>query len=134
MPNFLFEKYDSQKDYPLQIAAYLLSTSKAPSDEWLAGDEATAITAYLVTLGSQQPADDALKARLADPANVAAGEKLVRKFGCPGCHDIPGMESESRIGAELSTFGGKQHEELFFGDRTDLSEDWATWTFHKLKE
>jgi mono/diheme cytochrome c family protein len=219
MPNFLFENYESQKDFPVQIAAYLLSTSKAPSEEWLAGngpvtvppdpklaekgralmdslgcrgchalepdeiagqlgankdiapnlskiaektdarwifhwimsprgfshvarmpslrlsdDDALAITAYLETLGAQQPADDALKARLADPANVAAGEKLVRKFGCPGCHDIPGMESESRIGAELSTFGGKQHEELFFGDRTDLTEDWQTWTFHKLKE
>ena len=69
-----------------------------------------------------------------DPANVAAGEKLVRKFGCPGCHDIPGMESESRIGAELSAFGGKTHEELFFGNRTDLKEDWDTWTFHKIKE
>ena len=67
-----------------------------------------AITAYLADArGKPQPADDALKARLADPANVAGGEKLVRKYGCPGCHDIPGMESESRIGAELSTFGGK---------------------------
>jgi cytochrome c2 len=100
----------------------------------LADDEATAITAYLTTLGTPQPADADLQRRLADPANVAAGEKLVRKFGCPGCHDIPGMENESRIGAELSTFGGKQHEELFFGDRTDLTEDWDTWTFHKLKE
>jgi len=217
MPNFLFTQYPAQKDYPVQIAAYLLSTSKAAGDEWLAAnpavttdpnlaekgrqlmdtlgcrachalspdevagqlgankdiapnlskiaektdarwiyhwikgprdyshvarmpslrlsdDDALAITAYLVTLGQQDPADDALKARLADPANVAAGEKLVRKFGCPGCHDIPGMESESRIGAELSSFGGKQHEELFFGDRTDIAEDWETWTFHKLKE
>ncbi len=44
------------------------------------------------------------------------------------------MEAESRIGAELSTFGGKTHEELFFGDRTDLKEDWDTWTLHKIKE
>jgi mono/diheme cytochrome c family protein len=100
----------------------------------LSDDEARAITTYLVTLGQKKPAASDLEQRLADPANVAAGEKLVRKYGCPGCHDIPGMENESRIGAELTTFGGKTHEELFFGDRVDLKEDWDTWTWHKLKE
>jgi len=65
---------------------------------------------------------------------VAAGEKLVRKYGCAGCHDIPGMELESRVGAELSTIGNKLKEEIFFGDRTDLREDWETFIFHKLKE
>jgi mono/diheme cytochrome c family protein len=44
------------------------------------------------------------------------------------------MESESRIGAELSTYGSKSREELFFGDRTDLDENWDTFTYHKLKE
>jgi mono/diheme cytochrome c family protein len=219
MPNFLFAKYDAQKDYPLQIAAYLLSTSQEPSAQWQAGhapvalpadpalaergrslmdqvgcrachalagdevagrlgadkdlapnlsniaektdatwlyhwiknprhysavarmpslrlsdDEAQAITAYLTTLGAKRAAPADLEQRLADPANVAAGEKLVRKFGCPGCHDIPGMEGESRIGAELSTFADKTYEELFFGDRTDLGHDWDSWTFHKVKE
>jgi mono/diheme cytochrome c family protein len=217
MPNFLFAKYEAQGDYPVQIAAYLLSASKDASAEWLAGhaevtpdpalagrgrelmdelgcrachalapdevagqlgankdlapnlakiaektgarwifhwiknprgyshvarmpslrlsdDEARAITAHLVTLGQQQPPPPDLAQRLADEANVAAGEKLVRKLGCAGCHDIPGMESESRIGAELSAFGSKTPEELFFGDRVDLTQDWDTWTFHKVKE
>jgi mono/diheme cytochrome c family protein len=216
MPNFMFTDYEAQRDYPMQIAAFLLAASKDPSAEWLAAhpavpvdpaqaahgrelvdqigcrachalapdevagqigadkdlapnlsniaqktdarwiyhwiknprgyssvsrmpslrlsdDEARAITAYLVTLGQKEPTPPDLEQKLADPANVAAGEKLVRKFGCAGCHDIPTMEAESRIGAELSTFGGKTHEELFFGDRTDLKEDWDTWTFHKLK-
>ena len=218
MPNFLFAE-EGHADYAVQIAAYLLSTTKAPSDEWLAAnpdvtfaadaenakrgralmdelgcrachalapdevagqlggnkdiapnlsgiaektdarwiyhwiksprgyshvarmpnlrlsdDEAQAITTYLVTLGQKKPEPADLEQQLADPANVAAGEKLVRKYGCPGCHDIPGMESESRIGAELTTFGGKTHEELFFGDRVDLKETWDTWTWHKLKE
>src|SRR5207249_1880395 len=73
----------------------------------LSDDEARAITAYLVTLGEKKPAPADLAVRLADPANVAAGEKLVRKYGCAGCHDIPGMERESRIGVELSSFGSK---------------------------
>jgi mono/diheme cytochrome c family protein len=100
----------------------------------LSDEEARAITAYLLTLGAPTPAPDGLEARLADPENVADGEKLVRKYGCPGCHDIPGMEGESRVGAELSTFGSKTPEELFFGYRTDLDETWDVWTFNKLKQ
>ncbi|HWP67627.1 MAG TPA: c-type cytochrome [Candidatus Limnocylindria bacterium] len=100
----------------------------------LTDDEARAVTAYLLTLGAPQPAPPPLLTKLRDPGAVAAGEKLVRKYGCAGCHDIPGMELESRIGAELSTYGNKTKEELFFGDRIDLHEDWATFTFHKLKE
>jgi cytochrome c1 len=99
----------------------------------LSDDEAEAVTAYLLTLGRKAAAPADLAARLADPANLAAGEKLVRTYGCPGCHDIQGMEKESRIGAELSTFGSKTREELFFGDRTDLKETWDVWTFHKLR-
>lgn len=100
----------------------------------LSDEEARAITAYLLTLGERPPAPDGLEARLADPENIADGEKLVRKYGCPGCHDIPGMEGESRVGAELSAFGSKTPEELFFGYRTDLDETWDVWTFNKLKQ
>src|SRR5439155_1572762 len=98
----------------------------------LSDDEARAVTAYLVTLGEKRPAPAELEARLADPASVAAGEKLVRKYGCAGCHDVPGMESESRIGVELSAFGSKTKEELFFGDRVDVPETWDDWTYNKL--
>ena len=48
------------------------------------------------------------------------GEALVRKYGCCGCHEIPGMEYESRIGVELSIFASKPLEELFFGNNTDI--------------
>jgi len=99
----------------------------------LSDEEARAITAYLGTLGTPVPVPAPLAAKLADPANVAAGERLIRKYGCAGCHDIPGMEKESRVGVELSAFGSKTKEELFFGDRTDLRETWEEWTWHKLK-
>lgn len=98
----------------------------------LSDDEARAVTAYLETLGTKKEAPAALDAALADAANVAAGEKLVRKYGCAGCHDIPGMETESRVGAELSSFGGKTKEELFFGDRVDMPETWDDWTYEKI--
>ena len=57
----------------------------------------------------------------------------MRKWGCFGCHDIKGMEKESRIGAELTTFGSKTVEELAFGNRTDVKHTWDDWTYHKLK-
>ena len=57
----------------------------------------------------------------------------MRRWGCFGCHDIKGMEKESRVGAELTTFGSKTVEELFFGNRTDIKETWDDWTYNKLK-
>jgi mono/diheme cytochrome c family protein len=43
------------------------------------------------------------------------------------------MEKESRVGAELTTFGSKTVEELGFGNRTDVQHTWDDWTYHKLK-
>ena len=99
----------------------------------LSDQEALAITAYLSTLGSKPEPIANIDGRLQDPKNIARGESLVRKYGCFGCHDIPGMEKESRIGVELTTFGAKTLEELFFGNHTDIKETWDDWTYNKLK-
>jgi mono/diheme cytochrome c family protein/predicted nucleic acid-binding Zn-ribbon protein len=99
----------------------------------LSDDEAEAITAYLATLGSKAEPIAGIEEKLADPANIKRGESLVRKWGCFGCHEIKGMEKESRIGAELTTFGSKTVEELGFGNRTDVKHTWDDWTYHKLK-
>jgi mono/diheme cytochrome c family protein/predicted nucleic acid-binding Zn-ribbon protein len=99
----------------------------------LTDDEATAITSYLMSLGGKTEPIAGVEEKLADAGNIKRGESLVRKWGCFGCHDIEGMEKESRIGAELTTFGSKTLEELFFGNRTDIKQTWDDWTFHKLK-
>lgn len=96
--------------------------------------EARALVAYLMTLGTGTPGAGDLQRRLAAPEQVEKGERLVRKYGCFGCHNIPGMENESRIGVELSMFGGKVLEELFFGDQTEIPQTWEAWTYHKLKQ
>jgi mono/diheme cytochrome c family protein len=99
----------------------------------LSDQEATAITSYLMTLGNKtEPVAD-IDQRLADAKNIKRGEGLVRKYGCFGCHDIQGMEKESRIGVELTTFGSKKLEELFFGNHTDIPNTWDDWTYNKLK-
>jgi mono/diheme cytochrome c family protein len=98
----------------------------------LSDHEAEALAAFLMTHG-QKKEDPGVETALKDPTNISAGESLVRKYGCFGCHEIEGMDKESRIGVELTTFGSKHLDELFFGDRTDIPETWNDWTFHKLQ-
>jgi mono/diheme cytochrome c family protein len=99
----------------------------------LSDDEAMAITNFLMSLGGKPDPMAGIEEKLADANNIKRGEALVRRWGCFGCHDIKGMEKESRVGAELTTFGSKTVEELFFGNRTDVKHTWDDWTYNKLK-
>jgi mono/diheme cytochrome c family protein len=108
------------------------AVSRMPSLR-LSDDEARAIASFLLTLGEKQETPG-LQASLSDPDKITQGEKLVRKYGCAGCHDITGMEHEARIGVELTTFGSKPLEELFFGNHTDIPPTWDGWTLHKLAD
>jgi mono/diheme cytochrome c family protein len=99
----------------------------------LSDEEAKAITSYLMTLGEKAEKPEVV-ARLSDPEVITHGKGLVRKYGCYGCHIIPGMENEARIGVELTSFGSKTLEELFFGNHTDIPLTWDDWTYNKLKE
>ena len=99
----------------------------------LSDHEAEVLTAFLMTHGKKQE-DAGVAAAFKDPENIKAGESLVRKYGCFGCHEVEGMDKESRIGVELTAFGSKHVDELFFGDRTDIPQDWNAWTFHKLQD
>jgi mono/diheme cytochrome c family protein len=99
----------------------------------LTDEDAAAVTSYLLTLGAPKPEPAERLAALSRPETIADGEKLVRKYGCAGCHDVPGMENESRIGVELSAFGGKTVEELFFGERYDIPRTWDDWTLNKIR-
>ena len=100
----------------------------------LSNAEAGAITSYLLTLKASPPlpVDSQLRHTLTQQATIARGEKLVRKYGCHGCHVINGMEHESRVGVELSAFGDKHPEELAFGNRLDLPKTWDAWTINKI--
>ena len=61
-----------------------------------------------MTLGGRPEAMAGIQEKFADPQNIKRGESLVRRWGCFGCHDIKGMEKESRIGAELTTLSQAQ--------------------------
>jgi mono/diheme cytochrome c family protein len=94
--------------------------------------EAEALTAFVMTHGEKKE-DPGIETALKDPTQIKKGEALVRKNGCFGCHEIEGMDHESRIGVELTTFGSKHLDELFFGNQTEIPETWDAWTYNKLR-
>jgi mono/diheme cytochrome c family protein len=121
----------------------------------LTDEQATHVTAYLMTLGTKTERPG-LARKLADNQVVEAGNRLIGRYGCYGCHDISGMEARPRVGAELTTFADKRPWEMVFGDvplvkKKDhvitpverlihfysegkrIEESWEGWTFGKMK-
>ncbi|MFQ5641503.1 MAG: c-type cytochrome, partial [bacterium] len=104
----------------------------------LTNSEALDIVAYLMTNTEEQTSDSSLDtADLQSEELIAEGKAIIRNFGCHGCHDIPGMETEGRVSVGLNEFGAKTPEELFFGDALASGEvqeeTWEAWTIGKLK-
>jgi cytochrome c1 len=106
-------------------------TTRMPSLR-LSDDEARAVTAYLMTLGQKRPISG-LDQEVKKPQRIAAGEHLVRKRGCFGCHDIKGFETAEKIAPDLSNYGHKRLLELFFGEAVQVKQTWEDFTFWKLK-
>jgi len=106
-------------------------TTRMP-DLRLSDDEARAVTAFLMTLGQrQQVASVEQEVRKTD--RIGAGERLIRKRGCFGCHDIKGLETSEKIAPDLSNFSQKRLLELFFGEAVQVKKTWQDYTFAKLK-
>jgi cytochrome c1 len=98
----------------------------------LSDDEARAVTVFLMTLGQKQRVAG-LEQEVRKAERVAAGERLIRKRGCFGCHDIKGFETSEKIAPDLSNFGQKRLLELFFGEAVQVKQTWQDYTFWKLK-
>lgn len=101
--------------------------------------EALDIVAYLmIRKESILPANSLDGVDLQSPELIAEGKAVIRNFGCHGCHDIAGMENEGKVSVSLNEFGGKTHEELFYGDALARGEvaaaTWEEWTIGKLIE
>ncbi len=64
---------------------------------------------------------------------IKRGGKLIREYGCHGCHTIQGMEKEGRVSVALSNIGRKRVDELDFGD-TQIPKTWDAWIFNKVKD
>ena len=84
----------------------------------LSEQEAADIAAYLMTLKSDDAAAYTAPPQMDDADLAADGKAYLRHFGCAGCHDIPGLMEETRIGTELTTWASKPHDRLDFGQHT----------------
>jgi mono/diheme cytochrome c family protein len=98
----------------------------------LSDQDARDIVAY-VTAHTDDRRFEQKKLALNDPAVIKRGEKLIREYGCAGCHAIKGMEKESRVSVALSNFGRKRPDELDFGD-TKIPHTWDDWVAGKLTD
>ena len=105
-------------------------TTKMPSLR-LTDQEARDVVAYLAGLREESVKSDR-QLDLTDERTIKRGEQLTREYGCTGCHQIQGMEKESRVSVSISSFGRKKVEEMDFGD-TDFSHTWGDWVSNKLK-
>lgn len=86
----------------------------------LSDADARDIASWLVTQkgeGASYP--DAAIVTNATAADIEEGRKLVKHYGCAGCHEIAGMEDAEKIGTELTKEGSKPIERLDFGHLTN---------------
>lgn len=122
-PNFLRQWISDPKSYDPDTVMPSLRLTDSEVDN---------AVAYLMSLkGSTTVAvvQSDYQHAVSDPAE---GEKLVRSYGCYGCHSIPGFENESKVGADLGEFGAKTTEEFDFGDTVGIEHSWHGWTIGKI--
>jgi cytochrome c2 len=121
----------------LDITAYLstlrdprLRESPAPQPQPEARDRT--LLAYLSQRMTPQDAQAQI-AGLSDRArDVLLGEKTIQRYGCFGCHLIPGFERTPAIGVDLSEEGSKHPDLLYFG-YVKIEHTAPAWFYQKLK-
>ena len=94
----------------------------------LSWEEARDIASYLIE--QKTDAEYAPTDYMDDPELAQKGLALIRHYGCSGCHEIRGLETEGRIGTELTTEGSKPIERLDFALLTHEAEH-DGWYNHK---
>ena len=121
-PNYLRQWISDPKAYDPDTSMPSLRLSNRELDN---------VVAYLMSLQKATP--NAAGESIGE-VDVAEGETLVRTYGCFGCHEIPGFENESKVGADLGEFGAKLADELDFGDTVDVEHNWTGWTIGKVTD
>ncbi len=120
------------------VAAYL-SSMKNPDWEKkpLPQIEETALNTVAIELlranSTNIEAEEKLKGMTLEQKNLYAGERLISRYGCFGCHTIPGFEKSQPIGTELTEAGSKLITQLDFGF-LPLEHSRRAWYEQKLKD
>ncbi len=119
------------------IAAYLMSlthdafeSATIPAVDAAERDEIA--LEYLQQQMPSQMAADRLAEMDDDATRMYLGERLISRYGCAGCHAIPGFENAGRIGTSLSEWGSKSVNRLDFG-LLDLPHDRRAFFEQKMR-
>jgi len=108
---FVFD--DDHSKSPVDGRELLIQNMTVMPDFRLSDQDTRDVATFLMSL--KRPGVDYQNASYLDDSSLKAdGEKLVRRYGCAGCHEIKGMEDEQRIGTELTLEGSKPIERLDF--------------------
>jgi len=94
----------------------------------------TIVREYLLAQQTVKQADATLAAMDDHQRTLFLGEKTIGRYGCFGCHVIPGFEKASPIGVELTEEGSKLVERLDFGYEHDIPHTLPGWLHRKLIE
>ncbi|MDA0986372.1 MAG: c-type cytochrome [Bacteroidetes bacterium] len=138
-PDFIFDWIKNPRHYNPE--------SKMPNLR-LSDQEARDVVAYLQTMKENRNPEKH-KFNLTDEDKIKFGEKLVKEYGCAGCHNIKGLENEAKVSVNLSNFGRKRVEQMDFGNTPELDKygkvefelregkpyvqhTWEGWVYGKL--
>jgi len=120
------------------VAAYLSSMKNADWEKKpLPQIDAGALDDVTVELLRNNSTDiearEKLKGMTLDQKNLYAGERLISRYGCFACHNIPGFEKAQPIGTELTEAGSKLISQLDFGF-LPIEHSRRAWYEQKLKD
>jgi cytochrome c2 len=120
------------------VAAYLSSLRSPEFDAQAvpALDSRVLDSLVMDYLSLKQPREQAqaeLGRMSVEDRQMYLGQKMIQRYGCFGCHNIPGFESTLGIGTELSEWGSKLVARLDFGF-VHIEHSRAAWLAQKLAE
>jgi mono/diheme cytochrome c family protein len=122
------------------VTAYLMSLKNdaflaRPRPAFDKGLRDEIVLEYLKAQYTVKEADERLRAMADQERTLFLGEKTIGRYGCFGCHNIPGFEKTSPVGVELTEEGSKLVERLDFGfEEGQIANTLPAWVHRKLME
>ena len=125
-------------DEAADVTAYVFSQKNTEWEQRPAPQiDAAALDTIVVELlraGSTEiEAREKLATMTPEQKTLFAGERLVGRYGCYACHNIPNFENAQPIGTELTEAGSKLLSQLDFGF-LPIEHSRAEWYEAKLKD
>ncbi len=122
----------------VDAAAYLVSLKNPEFDSTTVPALNTALLDEIVLgyLSARQPEANA-RAELGRMSEARRkeylGQRMIQRYGCFGCHVIPGFEDALGIGTELTEWGSKLTHMLDFGF-LEVAHNKPAWLYQKLTD